>query len=310
AGVLRRQPGRGVRPRPGHLRRERARDHRQHAGQRIPRGGRAVRAWRGELPPGLDLPPRRPQPVGPPALGDDGDLHGPRHAPARAGQPHAGRGLGEMVPRRARGRDHRHAEEPGAVRVGAGVSGGRWLAGFALALCLAACGGQPGADPSVNEVREAAVAERAPAGEEVFYHVFQRSFRDGSGDGVGDLAGLTEKLDYLADLGVTSLLLTPLQPSPFYHGYFPTDFEAIDPAYGTREDYIAFVRAAHARGLKVYLDQEIQYVGEGHPWWTRALADPQAPEAEFLMWKDRAAGEAEPFLDRARWEHYDGTPIG
>lgn len=184
------------------------------------------------------------------------------------------------------------------------------LAALALALGLSAC--QPPA-PAAADPAGAAPAPappRAEAGEEVFYHLFQRSFRDGDGDRIGDLAGLTEKLDYLADLGVTSLLLTPLQPSPFYHNYFPTDFEAIDPAYGSREDYIAFVRAAHARGLKVYLDQEIQYVGEGHPWWTRALADPGAPEADRLLWRDRAAGEAEPFLDRATWEHYDGTPIG
>jgi len=178
---------------------------------------------------------------------------------------------------------------------------------LALALGLSACGA-----PDVDPVPPGGTAdiERSSAGEEVFYHLFQRSFRDGSGDRIGDLAGLTEKLDYLKDLGVTSLLLTPLQPSPFYHNYFPTDFEGIDPAYGRREDYIAFVRAAHARGLKVYLDQEIQYVGEGHPWWTRALADPAAPEADFLLWKDRVRGEVEPFLDRAAWEHYDGKSIG
>lgn len=185
-----------------------------------------------------------------------------------------------------------------------------WLAAFVLALALAACGDAPPQVESANDPTLGEPPPRAEAGEEVFYHVFQRSFRDGDGDRIGDLAGLTEKLDYLEDLGVTSLLLTPLQPSPFYHNYFPTDFEAIDPAYGTREDYIAFVRAAHARGLKVYLDQEIQYLGEGHPWWTTALENPDAPEADWLLWRDRAAGEAEPFLDRATWEHYDGTPIG
>lgn len=181
---------------------------------------------------------------------------------------------------------------------------------LALALGLSACTADAPEQAVAAAPKELAHDASAEAGEEVFYHLFQRSFRDGDGDRIGDLAGLTAKLDYLKDLGVTSLLLTPLQPSPFYHNYFPTDFEAIDPAYGTREDYIAFVRAAHARGLKVYLDQEIQYVGEGHPWWTRALADPDAPEADFLLWKDRARGEAEPFLDRAAWEHYDGTPIG
>ena len=186
----------------------------------------------------------------------------------------------------------------------------RWaLPALALALGLAACQQRPDA-AGAQEAPAAAEPARAAAGEEVFYHLFQRSFRDGNGDRIGDLAGLTQELDYLQDLGVTSLLLTPLQPSPFYHNYFPTDFEGIDPAYGTRADYIAFVRAAHARGLKVYLDQEIQYVGEGHPWWTRALRDPQAPEARYLLWRDAGKGEAEPFLDRATWEHYDGKPLG
>ncbi|MFT3756438.1 MAG: alpha-amylase family glycosyl hydrolase [Pseudoxanthomonas sp.] len=182
---------------------------------------------------------------------------------------------------------------------------------LALALGLTACQKTPDSSTRQAEAMPPAPAPApAKAGEEVFYHLFQRSFRDGNGDRIGDLAGLTEKLDYLKDLGVTSLLLTPLQPSPFYHNYFPTDFEGIDPAYGTHEDYLAFVRAAHARGLKVYLDQEIQYVAEGHPWWTKALQNPDAPEARYLLWRDAKKGVAEPFLDRATWEHYDGKPLG
>lgn len=149
----------------------------------------------------------------------------------------------------------------------------------------------------------------ARAGEEVFYHVFMRSFADADGDRIGDLRGLTARLGYLRELGITSILLTPLQPSPFYHNYFATDFKAIDPAYGTMEDYTAFVRAAHAHGLKVYLDQEIQYVAEGHPWLEPSRGKPDAPFADFLLWRDAGHTEPEPFLDQARWEGYDGRHI-
>jgi alpha-amylase len=151
---------------------------------------------------------------------------------------------------------------------------------------------------------------RAKAGEEVFYHVFERSFRDSDGDRIGDLRGLTEGLDYVRDLGVTSILLTPLQPSPFYHNYFATDFESIEPEYGSMADYRAFVRAAHARGLKVYLDMEIQYVAEGHPWWHDGIGKPNVGHADFVLWRDAAHTVAEPFLDRATWEVYDGRRHG
>ena len=181
----------------------------------------------------------------------------------------------------------------------------------ALLAMAGACGDTtPAPAKTAAATQPAPAPPRAKAGEEVFYHVFFRSFRDSDGDRIGDLRGLTAKLDYLKDLGVTSLLLTPLQPSPFYHNYFATDFETIEPAYGTMDDYHAFVRAAHARGLKVYLDMEIQYVGEGHPWWTNALGDPEAPQADFLLWRDRAGGEAAPFLTQPKWEGYDGRWIG
>ena len=174
-----------------------------------------------------------------------------------------------------------------------------------LALCLAvllvAC---------ATTTRVAEVSPRvAPAGE-VFYHVMPRSFRDSNGDHVGDLKGLTAKLDYLRELGIISILLTPLQPSPYYHNYFATEFKAIDPAYGTMDDYFAFVRAAHAHGLKVYLDQEFQYIAEGHPWWEESKCKPGAPWADYLLWRDKEHCIAEYFLDKPKWKGYDGRDYG
>jgi alpha-amylase len=74
-------------------------------------------------------------------------------------------------------------------------------------------------------------------GNEVIYHIFLRSFADADGDGHGDLKGLQSKLNYLQDLGITSVLLTPLYSSPYYHNYFSDDFEKIDPEFGTMQDY-------------------------------------------------------------------------
>jgi glycosidase len=145
---------------------------------------------------------------------------------------------------------------------------------------------------------------------QVFYQIFFRSFRDSSGDRIGDLKGLTAKLGYIRQLGATTVLLTPLQPSPYYHNYFATTFKAIDPAYGTMDDYFAFVRAAHALGLKVYLDQEFQYVAEGHPWWHDSICKPQAKYADYLLWTDKQHCVAEPFLGKTKWAGYDGRDIG
>jgi len=145
---------------------------------------------------------------------------------------------------------------------------------------------------------------------QVFYQVFFRSFRDSNGDRIGDLKGLTSKLDYIKDLGATTILLTPLQPSPYYHNYFATAFKAIDPAYGTLADYFAFIRAAHGRGLKVYLDEEFQYVAEGNPWWKDSICKPHAKYADYLLWKDAKHCVAEPFLGRPKWMGYDGKSYG
>lgn len=122
--------------------------------------------------------------------------------------------------------------------------------------------------------------------DEVIYHVLVRSFHDADGDRHGDLRGLTDRLPYLEELGVTTLLLLPVFESDFYHNYFPTDFRRIDAEYGTLDDWTAFVRAAHARGMRVLMDMETQYVPSGHPWLEAALADPSDPRAAYVGWTD------------------------
>ena len=118
---------------------------------------------------------------------------------------------------------------------------------------------------------------------QVFYHIFTRSMRDSNGDAQGDLKGIEQSLPYLKQLGVTSILLTPLYPSPFYHNYFASSFDGVDPEFGTMDDYTRLVRAIHARGMKLYLDEEFQYVATDHPWFKSALGNPASPYSDFFI---------------------------
>jgi glycosidase len=123
----------------------------------------------------------------------------------------------------------------------------------------------------------------SPLDDQVFYQIFTRSMRDSNGDRQGDLKGIEQSLPYLQRLGVTSILLTPLYPSDFYHNYFANDFEGVDPEFGTMADYRSLVRAIHARGMKIYLDEEFQYVAYDHPWFKSALGNPRSPYSDFLI---------------------------
>ena len=118
--------------------------------------------------------------------------------------------------------------------------------------------------------------------DEIVYHVVQRSFYDSNGDLHGDLNGFTQKLGYLKELGVTTILFLPLYESDFYHNYFPTEYEKIDPEFGTMDDYIQFVKAVHDHGLKFIMDMETQYAQEGHPWFDAVLQDPESPFAAYI----------------------------
>ncbi len=123
---------------------------------------------------------------------------------------------------------------------------------------------------------------------EVIYHLFQRSFYDSNGDSHGDLNGVRQKLDYLQELGVTSILLLPLYEADCYHNYFANDFEKIDPKFGTMQAYIALVKDIHKRGMKLYLDMETQYVTSKHLWWKDAVGNLQSPYSDYLLFDDVA----------------------
>ncbi|HWR54600.1 MAG TPA: maltose alpha-D-glucosyltransferase [Bryobacteraceae bacterium] len=122
----------------------------------------------------------------------------------------------------------------------------------------------------------------------VIYELHVRAFYDASGDGMGDFAGLEEKLDYLADLGVTAIWLLPFCPSPWRDdGYDIADYTDVHPAYGTLDDFKAFLEAAHSRGLRVITELVVNHTSDQHPWFQRArTAPPGSPERDFYVWSD------------------------
>ncbi len=119
-----------------------------------------------------------------------------------------------------------------------------------------------------------------------WYEIFVRSFRDSDGDRVGDFAGITERLDYLADLGIGGLWLMPIHPSPSYHGYDVTDYRAVNPEYGTMQDFEDMLREAHARGIRVIIDLVVNHTSNEHPWFQSARFEENSPYRAWYNWSD------------------------
>ncbi len=124
----------------------------------------------------------------------------------------------------------------------------------------------------------------APLPPTTCYEIFVRSFYDSNGDGIGDLRGLTQKLDYIAGLGVDCVWLMPVAESPSYHGYDVTNYYKIEPDYGTNDDFRAFVTAAHQRHVRVLVDLVLNHVSSEHPFFQEALRDSTAPHRAWFRW--------------------------
>lgn len=133
----------------------------------------------------------------------------------------------------------------------------------------------------------------------VFYEIFVRSFNDSDGDGIGDLQGIIDKLDYLNDgdpsttddLGITGIWLMPIFEAQSYHGYDVLDYYAIEQDYGTLEDFKALVDAAHDRGIAVIIDMVINHTSSKHTWFVES-ADPNSEFADWYIWRDENPGFA------------------
>ncbi|MGL6003413.1 alpha,alpha-phosphotrehalase [Aeromonas sobria] len=125
----------------------------------------------------------------------------------------------------------------------------------------------------------------------VIYQIYPKSFQDSAARGTGDLKGIMARLDYLKTLGVDALWLTPVYVSPQVdNGYDIADYLAIDPAYGTMEDFEALLAAAHARDIRIVMDIVVNHTSTEHAWFKSALGDKNSPYRDYYIWQDPVAG--------------------
>jgi alpha-glucosidase len=146
----------------------------------------------------------------------------------------------------------------------------------------------------------------------VIYQIYPRSFQDTTGDGIGDLPGITRRLPYVASLGVDAIWLSPFFKSPMADmGYDVSDYEAVDPMFGTLEDFDRLVAEAHRLGLKVIIDQVISHTSDQHPWFKESRSSRSGDKAGWYVWADPKADGTAPtnwlsVFGGPAWE-WDGT---
>jgi alpha-glucosidase len=138
----------------------------------------------------------------------------------------------------------------------------------------------------------------------VFYQIYPRSFADGNGDGIGDFIGITEKLDYLKDLGIDAIWLSPHFPSPNWDcGYDISDYKNVAPEYGTLDDFRRFLVAAHERNIRVILDLVLNHTSDEHPWFLESKSSRDNPKADWYVWVDTPPNNWQSCFDGDAWTY-------
>lgn len=138
----------------------------------------------------------------------------------------------------------------------------------------------------------------------VFYQIYPRSFADGNGDGIGDFKGATEKLDYLASLGVDAIWLSPHFPSPNWDcGYDISDYRNVAPEYGTLDDFKSFLNESHKRNMRVILDLVLNHTSDKHPWFVESKSSRDNPKVDWYVWADMPPNNWQSCFDGDAWTY-------
>jgi oligo-1,6-glucosidase len=145
----------------------------------------------------------------------------------------------------------------------------------------------------------------------VVYQVYPRSFQDSDGDGIGDLGGIRQRLDHLTDLGVDVVWLSPVYASPQAdNGYDISDHQAIDPVFGSLEEFDALLAELHARGIKLVMDLVVNHTSDQHPWFAESRASRTSPKRDWYWWRPPRAGmtAGEPGAEPTNWQSFFSGP--
>ncbi len=145
--------------------------------------------------------------------------------------------------------------------------------------------------------------------QDVYYEIFVRSFADSDDDGVGDLNGITDNLDYLESLGITALWLMPINPSPSYHGYDVTNYYGINSDYGTMADFENLISEANARGIDIIIDLVVNHTSDQHPWYQSAVSSESSPYRDWYIFPDGSNVGYETFVGGMKDLNYDHPDV-
>ena len=126
----------------------------------------------------------------------------------------------------------------------------------------------------------------------VIYQIYPRSFYDSNGDGIGDIPGIHAKLDYLQDLGIDGIWLSPINRSPMYDfGYDISDYRAIEPIFGSNEDFEKFIKEARKRNIHIIMDLVMNHTSHLHPWFLESRSSRDNPKRDWYIWHEGKNGK-------------------